>query len=180
MYHRIYRLAVRKVSADQIAITLDLPISVVKNVVDQFFSSKSKEKSKVTTVIVPVQEQEEKVSYLDIYILQRLRFSLVDINGMVTEEHNSRLSTEFDKILGSNYKTIALLMANVKAIDESGLATILTFNKNCLDRGRYCGILNPSEVIENLITHKGLDNMIPIFGTEKAFEESALRLKNKK
>jgi len=176
MYHRIYRLAVRKVSADQIAITLDLPINTVRSVIKQFFSNKSPMKE------VPSKQKStsEQQSYLDIYILQRLRISILDINGMVTEEHNARLQEELDKILDSNLRLVALLMSNVKKIDEAGFSTILNFHKKFLAKGRYSGILDPSRETENFLQANELESKIPVFGTEKAFEENALKTKKKK
>lgn len=179
IYHRIYRFAVRKVPVDQIAITLDLPISVVKNIVNHFFSS-TKETLKENQTVAQSNTFPDKQSYLDIYILQKLRFSIVDINGMVTEEHNTYLQDELNKVLKSNIKTVAILMANVKAIDETGLSTIVAFYKKTLAKGRYTAILDPSYETESLISEKELEKEIPIFGTEKAFEERALKIKKQK
>jgi len=175
MYHRIYRLAVRKVSADQIAITLDLPISTVRNVMDQFFSNKepikeTPSKKKTTS---------DKQSYLDIYILQRLRILIVDINGMVTEEHTELLQNELEKILSSSMRLVALLMANVKKIDQKGFSTILNFHEKFIAKGRYSAILAPSSETEDFIQTNELESKIPVFGTENAFEENALKTKKK-
>ncbi len=176
IYHRIYRLAVRKVPANQIAITLDLPINVVRNVVEHFFSSKNQNVKQV----VKSKNKKPKQSYLDIYVLKKLKFSIVDINGMVTQEHNEYLKAELNKVLLSNLKTVALLMSKVKEIDETGLSTLLSFYENFCAKGRYSAILDPSEQTEALITEKELEAKVPIFGTEKAFEENALKTKKDK
>ncbi len=176
IYHRIYRLAVRKVPTDQIAITLDLPINVVKNVVEHFFSSKNKN----VKPVVKKKTIKKKQTYLDIYVLQRMRFSVIDINGMVIKEHNDYLKKELDKVLQSTLRTVALLMSKVKAVDETGLSTLLDFYKAFRAKGRYTAILDPSLETEAFITDKELESKLPVFGTEKAFEDGALETKKKK
>lgn len=175
IYHRIYRMGVRKVPLDQIACTLDLPIKVIKNIVEKLFPV-SKEPSynegkKTLKTYYP-----EKQPYLDIYISQRLRFSIIDLNGMVTDTNINRLQEELNKVLKSTLKTIAIRMSNVKAINETGLSTILSFQKDFSKRGRYTAILDPSKETEALIIEKEVEKVIPIFGTEKAFEENALKI----
>ncbi len=180
MYHRIYRLAVRKVPADQIAITLDLPINTVKNITEQFFSSNKAPLKEKKGSPSDNKKSSSKQSYLDIYVLHRLRISVVDINGMVTEEHKELLESELNKILGSNLRLIALLMTNVKAIDETGFSTMLTFHEQFTAKGRYSAILDPSRETESFIEENELESKIPVFGTEKAFEENALKTKKNK
>lgn len=175
MYHRIYRLAIRKIPADQIAITLDLPLNVVRNVVDQFFNPKRISKANARKA-----QEEENRSYLDIYTLQRMRITLMDINGMLTKEHISYLSDELTILLSSRYKAIALLMANVKEIDDTGFSYIMNFYEQFLARGRYTAILDPSKATENYLQENNLEGKIPVFGTEKAFEENALQKKKEK
>ncbi len=129
---------------------------------------------------VKTKSKKSKHSYLDIYVLQKTRFAIIDINGMVTEEHTDYLNTELNKVLESNLRTVALLMSKVKIIDDTGLSTLLSFYDNFLAKGRYTAILDPSLETEALITEKELEARIPIFGTEKAFEDDALKTKKKK
>lgn len=179
IYHRIYRMAAKRIPSDQIAFTLDLPINVIKNIVDRFFQP-SIETPNNDEKKVPKEYKSEKQSYLDIYILQRLRFSIIDLNGMVTEDHITHLQEELNKILKSNLKMIAIRMANVKTINEAGLSTILSFFREFLNKGRYAAILDPSKEIETLLIEKEVEKEMPVFGTEKAFEENALKIKKQK
>ena len=71
-------------------------------------------------------------------------------------------------------------MANVKTADEAGLSTILSFFKNFSHKGRYAAILDPSKEIETFLNEQEVEKKIPVFGTEKAFEESALKIKRQK
>lgn len=179
IYHRIYRMGVRNIPVGQIAYTLELPIKVVKNIVAQLFpifkglSNNKKEKP-------PKIHNSVKQSYLDIYILQRLRFSIFDLYGMITDTHLNGLQEEFKRMLNSNSKIIAIRMSNVKAINETGLSIILSFKKDFSTKGRYTAILDPSKEIESFIIEKEVEKEIHIFGTEKAFEEYALKIKEQK
>ena len=180
MYHRIYRLAVRKVPADQIAITLDLPINTVRSIIEQFFSHNKTTPNEKAVSASKKDTSPSRQSYLDIYVLQRLRISVVDINGMVTENHKDVIESELNKILNSDLRLVALLMANVKAIDETGFSSLLTFHEQFTAKGRYSAILDPSRATEAFIEKNELESKIPVFGTEKTFEENALKTKKKK
>lgn len=176
IYHRIYRMAAKGIPADQIAVTLDIPISISRNIVDQFFptfvdASNNSEKA------IHKREKTAKKTYLDIYILSEPRFSIIDLIGMVTEEHTTHLQKEFHKVLNSDIKTIAIRMTDVKTINEAGLSEILSFYKKFSNKGRYTAILDPSKDIENFFIKKEVEKEIPVFGTKKAFKESALKLK---
>lgn len=179
IYHRIYRLAVKKASAEQIAYTLNLPVPIVRNVIRHFngYSKKAKEIKKEPTIQFDINDQKP---YLDIYVLSRLKFSILDLNGMVVENHCTILQIEFDKMLKSDLKAVALLMSNVKDIDEAGLTTILSFHRTYLTKGRYTAILDPAPKIEEVFIQKGIEQNIDIFGTEKAFEDKALKTMKQK
>lgn len=176
LYHRIYRLAVRKIPSDQIAVTLNLPIYIVKNVVANFkIRAQGNKSPKPEKIVIETPSFSDEKSYLDIYLLHRLRFLIVDLNGMIVEHCNSILQFELNKLLKSDIKAIALLMVNVKSIDEVGLDTILSFHKSFINKGRYTAILDPSIEIESFIIKNELEKNMDIFGTEKAFEDTALK-----
>jgi anti-anti-sigma regulatory factor len=179
IYHRIYRLVVKRATPEQIAYTLNLPVPIVRNVVRHFngYSKKAKEIKKEHPIQFEIDDQK---SYLDIYILSRLKFSILDLNGMIVENHCTVLQIEFDKILKSDLKAVALLMSNVKDIDETGLATILSFHKVYLKKGRYTAILDPAPKIEEFFIQKEIEQNIDIYGTEKAFEDKALKTMKQK
>ena len=121
------------------------------NIICSGTTSRDKEPSKNEEKKPGKVNTSDKKPYLDIYILQRLRFSIIDLNGMVTDIHINRLQEELDTVLKSNIKIIAIRMSNVKAINETGLATVLSFQKDFSKRGRYTAILDPSKEIETFI-----------------------------
>ena len=87
---------------------------------------------------------------------------------------------EFDKMIKSNSKAVALLMNNVKVIDESGLETIVLFHRTYISKGRYTAILDPAPPIEEFLIRKEIEQKIDIFGTEKAFEDKAFKTMKQK
>jgi hypothetical protein len=98
---------------------------------------------------------------------------VVDLNGMIIVDFKDLLQTEFDKLLSSDMKTVAVQMANVVSIDAPGLSVITTFYNAFISKGRFSAFLDPSKEIEDFIASALGDKKIPIFGTEKAFEEKA-------
>jgi hypothetical protein len=168
IYHRIYRFARRNVDADRIALTLDLPLKTVQRVLDRFAQSEEG--------LGPEIEQEaekEPETFLDIYIIPKVRYIVADISGWITGPNIEKIQSEFDKLSKSQWKVIALLMRDVMNMDEKGLEAVLTFRDNLAARSRYCAILDPSRSIEAFIDEHQLDERIPIFGTEKTFEDEA-------
>lgn len=182
IYHRIYRLVSRKVAIDQIAVTLDLPVNAVRNVVDQLTLSKRKNKTpaKSEKIIQNNTDVEMDNTYLDVYILHRMRFTIMDLTGMIVQKHLVHLQAEFDKMLHADVKSLALLMSNVRAIDVEGIEILKTFHKSFVDKGRYTAVLDPSLSIESFIDEHELEKTIPVFGTEKMFEEKSLKRRNEK
>jgi anti-anti-sigma regulatory factor len=184
IYHRIYRLAARKIPIERIAVTLNLPFSTVRRVVDYLFSSSPKgpsgRENDKNLSLSEIKNSAEKQPYLDIYLLQRLRYVVVDLNGMVIEIFKEMLQTEFTKLLSSDRKAAGILLSNVKAIDDTGFSTIVSFYDSFANKGRYCALLDPSKEIEQFISAHLTGKNIPVFGTEKAFEEDAFKTKVKK
>lgn len=181
IYHRIYRLAAKKVNAQQIALTLDLPVTTVRNVLERFYTGSKKEQEKTAQASLEKHDKETtEQTYLDIYILQKTRSTIIDLNGMATVENISRLQKELDTVLNSNMRIVAIMLAHVKKIDTEAFHVIYKFYKDFHAKGRYTALLDPSPSIENFIVDNEVEKKIPIFGTEKAFEENALKTKKEK
>jgi ABC-type transporter Mla MlaB component len=182
IYHRIYRFAVKNVDAQSIASTLNLPIKTVSNILERFHNAG---KSSPTETEAPspkksrpkanaeIENQPEGLSFLDVYLLSKARYAILDLSGMVTSDHLDKLQKELNHLASSSWKAVALLMADVVAIDDMAMAEIIKFQSDFHGRGRYVGLLNPSPAIEPFIEKNKIDEKIPIFGTEKVFEENA-------
>jgi hypothetical protein len=175
MYHRIYRFARRGVDVDRIAATLHLPIRTVQRVLERFAHAKSHADVENLGVFA---EAERSVdidtgTFLDIYIVPKVRYVVADLSGSIIADHCDKLNAELDNLAKSQWKVIALLMRDVLAIDVPGSEAILTFHNGLAERGRYVAILDPSPRLETFIAKHELDTKIPVFGTEKTFEDEA-------
>ena len=172
IYHRIYRFAQRNVEADRIALTLDLPLKTVQRVLDKF--AQAKELGELDASAIGIEaEESEKQTFLDVYIVSKVRYVVADISGWATEEHCEKLGEELEKLKSSQWKVSVLLMKDTIEIDEKGMEIIIAFYNNLKSRGRYTAILDPSPRIEPFISAHQIEEKIPIFGTEKTFEDEA-------
>jgi len=177
LYHRIYRMAVKNVHTHRIAATLHLPIRTVQNVIDRLsISEKLKIKNKTRSNVV---EDDPEIKFLDIFILQKTRHTVADLCGYLIEENITHLSGELKKLNEVGAKAIAFQMSDIKEIDDAATEIILKFYSDYLTRGRFSAILDPSNIVEEYISQTDLDQKIPVFGTEKAFEEKAFMLSRK-
>ena len=178
IYHRIYRLIKRRVNAHTIAATLHLPLRTVHGVINRLEKmDPSSEQANISN------KNSEKPSdtneYLDIYFYPKTRYAILDLVGALSDQYTEQLKTEFDKVLKSSWKAVAIRMSDVYSLSEAASGEILSASKKFVALGRYMAILDPSTTIEPAITHFKLETAIPIFGTERAFEDAAFAKKGK-
>ncbi|MFW5775486.1 MAG: STAS domain-containing protein [Chitinivibrionales bacterium] len=175
IYHRVYRLAVKNVDPQRIAATLNVSLKTVQNVIYRIKSAKQNLKNDNPTSL---SESKGTGTYLDLYVLPKTRYVVLDLNGWVTREHCARLAEEITTIKESDWKTVAILMADVKDIDQAAIDLILDFHREYENKGRFVAILDPSQDIEPFIAETGLEEKIPVYGTEKTFEDKAFASRN--
>ncbi len=178
IYHRIYRLANQKVDAQRIAATLNLPLKAVQNVLHRLnaagdHTATERDASKAGQAATP----SEDASFLDIYVYQKTRYTVVDLSGMVTQDHCPRLQAELTKLIQSGTKTVAIMISDVRHIDKTGLDCLAEFNNAFKAKGRFAAILDPPRELEPFIEQNRIEEIIPIYGTEKTFEDKAFAVK---
>ena len=173
-YHRLYWYAQRNVDPHRIAAALNLPLKTVSHLI-----SRLKSDSIVTltaapkTAAWPQQKPSEETIFLDIFVFSKTRYTVIDINGFVCKDTIPKLKEEFKKIAGFGWLPLALRMADVQIVDTMGIDALLSLHSDFKKNGRYMAILDPSPGLEPVFKKHDLDEKIPIFGTERAFEESA-------
>lgn len=172
IYRRIYRLANRNVPANQIAVTLGLPLKNVKDILKRLQSTKT------TPISLPdekieVKPKKVKEEYLDVYMMQQSRVTVVDLNGYATEKNRVKLKVELKRVQRSDSKIIALMMTNLKELDKLSYELLLEFKEEFFSRGRFVAILDPSPEIENFIEENEVEDNIAVFGTVSALEAKA-------
>jgi len=177
MYHRIYRLSKKNVSIHSIAATLRLPLRTVMGVVNRLDRPDTKaEKENPSGNKTDTADDSE---FLDIYFYPKTRYAVVDLVGMVSEEHTHHLQTELEKVVASSWKAVAVRMHDVTMLSETAGKVLLTVKGSFDALGRYFALLDPAPSIESDLIKFELETKIPIFGTERAFEETAFSKKGK-
>jgi anti-anti-sigma regulatory factor len=174
IYHKIYRLHKRNVAPQIIAATLHLPMDAVLNIVTRLASSDSTDGHSLSSDgPAPAPAPKAADSYVDVYLLARSRYVTLDIGGMITAQNVAHLESEFARILASAWKAVALKMSDIREIDDAGVDALVKFFDEFVGRSRYAAILDPSDIVEAIIRKRDLGDIIPIFGTERSFEENA-------
>jgi anti-anti-sigma factor len=172
MYHRVYRLMKRDTDPRLIAAALHLPLRTVLNVIARL---KKNQGAHVLFDLLPGKETTGAggSSFLDVYFLAKTRYAILQLVGFVTKEHKETLESELQKVRESAWKAIGIRLTDVTMIDETGANALLDLCESMKQRERFMAILDPSETIERQIEAFGFEKKFPVFGTERAFEESA-------
>jgi anti-anti-sigma regulatory factor len=177
MYTRIYRLYKRNINTQSIATTLNIPLRTVQSVISRFETSGSLNSAEATNPSENESVSEHNSAFLDIYTYQKTRYVIIEFVGVLTGNYTESVSKELQKALSSNWKAIGLKMNNVKNIDKSVADIILSYHQQCTSVAKFFAILDPSPEIESHLKQHNIENVIPIFGTERAFEDNAFSKK---
>jgi anti-anti-sigma factor len=155
IYHRLYWYAKRNMAPLRIAAALNLPLKTVNNFIGRF---------RTEHAIADPTLSDAATNH-----------SVIDISGSLDKKNSGKLTELLLRTKTSHRNPLALKMTDILYIDESGAKTILDLFEEFKLLGRYFAILDPSAAIEPALKQYGVDGMVPIFGTEIAFEEHAFR-----
>lgn len=179
MYTRIYRLYKRDVNSHRIAATLNIPLRTVQSVISRLatqtavhFSDKDEPQSESQS------KNAQSEGFLDIYFYPKTRYTIIQFVGVLTAHYSENIDKELGKALKSNSKAIALQMADVTTIDQTISKIIITYYSKFTALSKYFAILDPSTIIEPLLKQYNIEDTIPVFGTERAFEDNAFSKKS--
>jgi anti-anti-sigma regulatory factor len=176
-YHRLYWYAQRNVDPHKIAATLNLSLKTVQHLLDRLKSEKTG-----PTAGVAKSEPDEpdntlaasnSAPFLDLFVFSKTRYTIIDLNGCVCKETVEKFKDEIIKIAGAGWIPLALRMADALHVDASGIEAIFSLFGDFKKNGRYLAILDPSPGLEPIFKHYDIESKIPIFGTERAFEDHA-------
>jgi anti-anti-sigma regulatory factor len=95
----------------------------------------------------------------------------------LTERNSELLAKELQRVSDLPGKAIAIRLTDVTSIDESGSAIFLSFSNEFKSHGKFFALLDPSQELEPLLAKYELEEKIPVFGTERAFEDAAFSRK---
>ena len=170
IYRRIYRLANKNIPASQIAITLGLPLKNVKDILKKMNGTHPASTQKSTDI----DSSKKDKSYLDIYITQSSRTTVVDLSGFATDKNRVKLKVELNRVDRGEPKIVAFLLKNLKSLDSICYQQLQDFTQDYRTRGRYVAFLDPSPEMEEFIENYKVEDEIPVFGTVSALEAKAL------
>jgi anti-anti-sigma regulatory factor len=172
MYKRIYRLVKRQIDPRVIANTLNIPVRTVEGIITRLEKSSVGEFSNETGTLNIAAENQDG-GFLDIYMYTKTRYAVMEIVGTLTSQYLVAFTAELEKAYNSSLKAFAIRMVDITQIDEQAAKTILEYFEKFQSYGRYLAILDPSPNLESLLIQYKIDQTIPIFGTERAFEDAA-------
>lgn len=175
IYRRIYRLHHQKVDPRMIAAAMNLPLITVHNVLDRLRGEKHVPKSPVHEAA----KSSSKARHLDeivAFTFSKVRYAVVDVSGPITGKNCEHLQRELNNLLTSEFRVVAILLTEASGLDDIGVKAILDFQTSFSGRGRYVALLDPSPDIEPVIASMHLEEKIPVFGSERAFEDAAFNL----
>lgn len=176
IYHRVYQLVKRNIDLHVIAVTLNLPLRTVLNVIARIEKSGLDEK-KGFSAIDEIAAKPQKPAFLDTYFIPRNRYAILQLVGFVVKEMKKKLEQELLVVKLSSWKTVAIQLTEVTAMDETGAGLLLAFCAEMKTRDRYIALLDPAMELESALSLYKIEGNVPIFGTKWAFEEEALNSK---
>ncbi|MBN1306747.1 MAG: anti-sigma factor antagonist [Chitinispirillaceae bacterium] len=178
IYHRIYRLIKRRISPHIIAATLHLPLRTILGVINRLERAKSVPEFKDSS---PGGEEVSNSSeFLDIYFYPKTRYAIIDLVGSLSDSYTGLLQAEIKKTLASKWKAVAIKMSAVHSLGEAAAGVLLSSKDSFASLGRYLALLDPSPEIESALGAYNVEKKIPIFGTERAFEDAAFSKKKQR
>ncbi len=169
IYRRLYRLIKRGVEPRRIAATLELPIKTVQNIIFRLEQGWNGSDSG---------SHEDHDDYLDAYLLTKTRHTVLQLVGKAVSSTLNSLQTEIAKLENCNSRAMAIKISDVTQIDEPASKELIEFKKRMDQAGRYVALLDPPQELEPALLELKLEESIPVFGTETAFEERAFARKS--
>ncbi|HON09361.1 MAG TPA: hypothetical protein PLE24_00730 [Chitinispirillaceae bacterium] len=172
IYHRLYRMIKKKVDPHCIAATLHLPYKTVITVIARINKTEKNPDHKPRNASVKEKPVPEP-GFLDAYIYSKTRFAVLQLVGTLNQQTIESLDKELDKIYAGHWKAAAVKMTDIVAIDEAASQNLLLYHRKFTEGNKFFAILDPSSNVEQILMKYNLEDFIPIFGTERAFEDAA-------
>jgi anti-anti-sigma regulatory factor len=174
MYHRIYRMVKRNIEPKLIAATLNLPLKTINSIILRITQKNNSD----ITDSAAVSQAQSVSDFLDVYLYTKTRYAVIQLVGVLHKQNLYLLEKEIEKSFTAPWKAIALRLTDVLLIDSDSCNFILSCYQKFQDLGRYMAILDPSPQIEATLTEFKIEDTVPIFGTERAFEDAAFPKKS--
>ncbi len=175
MYKRIYRLIKRQIDPRIIANTLNIPLRTIEAISTRL--EKNLTNDYANEQLFNNGSRAADNGFLDIYVYPKTRYAIIQLVGTLITDHLESFSKELDKAHNSSFKAFAIRMSDVTSIDETAGKLLLSLYEKVQSFHRFMAILDPSPDIDKLLIQFHIDSTIPVFGTERAFEDAAFSRK---
>lgn len=100
------------------------------------------------------------------------RCELFPLPAKLTVTNLPQLSPELSRTVQENpFQHLALDLSHVDTIDSSFLRLCVNLQKRKKEQGKELYVINPSQVVQQVLQDTNLDRVIPIFPNERSLEE---------
>lgn len=175
MYKRIYRLIKREIDPRIIANTLNIPLRTIEAIITRL--EKNSTNDYTNEPLDNTGSRGTDKGFLDIYLYTKTRYAIIQLVGTLITDYLESFSNELEKAHNSTFKAFAIRMSDVTSIDETAGKLLLNSYEKFQSLHRFMAILDPSPDIDRSLTLFHIDSTIPVFGTERAFEDAAFTRK---
>jgi len=104
---------------------------------------------------------------------QNKDFWVLDISGRIDRINDAVvLKDEVDRILSEKHADIAFNLDSVSYLDSGALNVIITVRNRLERENAQLILLSPNEYVRDVIDVVGLSKVIPIYNSEKEFEDA--------
>jgi hypothetical protein len=167
IYHRIYKLYRRDISAQQIAATTKMPLPLVRSVIKKFVND-----SKGVEI---VEEESNKLEYyLDYHLDIQRKYTIVDVSGFIYDRYVDKIKIGF-KELNKQNGIIAIKFDEVVDIEKDAMDLIIKTCKKFIKNNRTVVFLAPSPSVDEYILSENIEEIVKVFGTITTFDDYIIR-----
>ncbi len=172
IYHRIFKLHQRKITAQQIAATTHMPLKSVREIIKRLENKGAINSSEEITP--------ELDPYLDILITRTNKYTLIDFSGFFIGKYTTEIKQSLADVRQQLGLTLAIKMDEVFSCDMEAFQNLISFNKEIKNVGKSLLLLSPSDEVEKFIELHHVETHLKVFGTVRAFEEHAFKASHNK
>lgn len=170
IYHRIYKLHQRKVPAQQIAATTNMPLKSVRSILKKF-AQRADSKAELASG-----EYSSMAPYLDKHIYKQHKYTIIDLSGFLIKDFFKKVKNIIIDAVQFSGSLIAIKMESVLDSDIETLVALADLAVDVQKNGKTIVLFAPSDNIEQNLTNANIEEKVSILGTQGAFDEYLYRL----
>lgn len=170
IYHRIYKLHLRKVPAQQIAVTTNMPLKSVRAILKKF-TNKANNKDLANSELYG-----ELEPYLDCHTYKQHKYTIIDLSGFLIKHYFKKVKEVILDTVQYSGSLIALKLESILDTDIETLTNLADLATDLQKNGKTIVLFAPSDKIEEVVAEAQIEDRISILGTQGAFDEYLYRI----